>query len=497
MDRISYLPTFILHDILSRLSEFDVASTSVLSKTWHDIWSTFPILSFNSFYRTLHIADADRTNPQIIQEHKKKLNDFMASVDRSLQTLHDRGLTINEFNISMVFFYSQYDPQTIPIRIDDWIKIASESGVKVLKLRLQHIGICLSDSLGKYYGLPLGADEAKSLSLSDVYFGHDQVVDVDAPSLECLHFGKKYLELPSKINMDNCSSLRELILTSVSSIFVTSQWLLELFGKFSLLEKLELDRCHMSERIKISSARLKVLNFRAPKDFGLEEIETDTPNLESCTYRVVDSKMPVISFLNASTRLEFNILFNIRHHLDFELLRKSIQCIKPQNVMAPVTLTTIYCLTKFDLKALQDISLPSQRIKLLNLHGATLEDEFCFPLVTALFWCFHPTIISLKPKYCSPMFTEAKPDLDCLTLTGLTSLNPWPLDQFYGHKHLDSRVRENMHMIPENICFFVWLACHGAVLTNATRRCLSLSGVCTRCSGHEESFTLDYKVLNT
>lgn len=142
--------------------------------------------------------------------------------------------------------------------------------------------------------------------------------------------------------MDKCNSLRELTLSYVGTIFVTSQWLLDLFGKFPLLEKLELDGCIMSERIKISSARLKVLNFGACIDSELKEAEIDAPNLVSCRYRELESKLPAISFLNTSIQLEFNVFFEIRLCVAFGRLRIFIQSIKPINVLAYVTLQILY-----------------------------------------------------------------------------------------------------------------------------------------------------------
>jgi len=43
-DQLSNLPKVILHNILSRLPQKDVARTSVLYKAWLDTWYTFPIL---------------------------------------------------------------------------------------------------------------------------------------------------------------------------------------------------------------------------------------------------------------------------------------------------------------------------------------------------------------------------------------------------------------------------------------------------------------------
>lgn len=46
MDRISNLPDFILHEILSFLPRKDAAITCVLSKRWNFIWDSFPIFEF-------------------------------------------------------------------------------------------------------------------------------------------------------------------------------------------------------------------------------------------------------------------------------------------------------------------------------------------------------------------------------------------------------------------------------------------------------------------
>ncbi|XP_031277662.1 uncharacterized protein LOC116136088 [Pistacia vera] len=47
MDRISELPDFIVHKIMSHLSPKKVAQTSILSKRWNYLQTSFPILEFN------------------------------------------------------------------------------------------------------------------------------------------------------------------------------------------------------------------------------------------------------------------------------------------------------------------------------------------------------------------------------------------------------------------------------------------------------------------
>ncbi|KAJ0007230.1 hypothetical protein Pint_29717 [Pistacia integerrima] len=53
MDRISELPTFIIHIILSCLWPKEVARTSILSKKWYYLRASFPVLEFdqNHFIR--------------------------------------------------------------------------------------------------------------------------------------------------------------------------------------------------------------------------------------------------------------------------------------------------------------------------------------------------------------------------------------------------------------------------------------------------------------
>ncbi|QHO33375.1 hypothetical protein S83_027720 [Arachis hypogaea] len=84
MDKISDLPKIILHDILSRLPYEDAARTSVLSKAWHETWSSFPILVFHGFDQGVFLRFEDTNDPLKIQDHRRKVNNFLNSVDRTL-----------------------------------------------------------------------------------------------------------------------------------------------------------------------------------------------------------------------------------------------------------------------------------------------------------------------------------------------------------------------------------------------------------------------------
>ncbi|CAN1266912.1 F-box/FBD/LRR-repeat protein At5g22700 [Linum perenne] len=55
-DRISELPEAIIHDILERLESHESAArTSILSKRWLRLWSTFPVVEFKRYYESEEI----------------------------------------------------------------------------------------------------------------------------------------------------------------------------------------------------------------------------------------------------------------------------------------------------------------------------------------------------------------------------------------------------------------------------------------------------------
>ncbi|KAG4399247.1 hypothetical protein AAZX31_08G193600 [Glycine max] len=146
--QIENLPDIVLHDILSRLPEKDAARTSVLSKKWAEIWSTFPILSFTD---TEIIEKFPHSRKDDLVGGKKK---FINRVNETFLRFRNKGLVIKEFKLSINCF----DLEDLSKDIDHWMKLASESGVGVLEL-------CLHDEFedDQCYILPTGIIEAESL----------------------------------------------------------------------------------------------------------------------------------------------------------------------------------------------------------------------------------------------------------------------------------------------------------------------------------------------
>ncbi|KAL4355760.1 hypothetical protein HN51_027103 [Arachis hypogaea] len=153
MDRISVLPKTILHDILGRLPDKDAAKTSVLSKSWSETWFSFPVVAaWSKDFFNMPDLQLSPEDPLWLS----RLDMFIGYVSKRLRRLHDQGLAVKELKLKMKYIsdkmlVSHYH------HLDEWIQMASESGVEVL-------GLHLALSLDKFYNLPLCLVEAKSLT---------------------------------------------------------------------------------------------------------------------------------------------------------------------------------------------------------------------------------------------------------------------------------------------------------------------------------------------
>ncbi|XP_039685496.1 F-box/FBD/LRR-repeat protein At1g16930 isoform X2 [Medicago truncatula] len=163
-DRLSNLPKVILHSIMSRLPEEDAAKTSVLSKDWLETWYTFPILSFSDSQITGLFPPSDLGRmlfPESMDDFVTKIENFIDYVKRRLLRFYDNGLAIKKFklvvdNVELCSY--------ILMDVDLWLKLAGESGVEVLDLYLPD-GPDQDEEGGiKYYVLPKGVIEVKSLT---------------------------------------------------------------------------------------------------------------------------------------------------------------------------------------------------------------------------------------------------------------------------------------------------------------------------------------------
>ncbi|KAL4625843.1 hypothetical protein ACB092_05G054100 [Castanea dentata] len=340
-DIISQLPEHIIHHILSLLRDTkDAARTSILSRKWRQIWTSFSILKFDQ---------------QKIQEQegclemRNKTKTFKDFVANSLNNHLKRKLSIQK----LVLHITSYDLELAP-HMDHWINIAIENNMKELDL---HVVVKKS----RYYYLPQTVFASNTITglrlhgcklkfrsniklpqlqklylhkvhvdqqivdnlisscplIEDLRFVHctglqnlqvssllklDRVevhhchvpkeIKVNAPNLQTFWYcGKK--SLPCKIDLVACVFLKRLTLEDAN---MTDEMFQDQFARFPFLEILDLSKCNNLKNLTISSTQLKKLVLRGCKN--LMEADIDAPNLFSFEYK--GDKMP-FSFSNPSS----------------------------------------------------------------------------------------------------------------------------------------------------------------------------------------------------
>ncbi|CAJ2663716.1 unnamed protein product [Trifolium pratense] len=243
--------------------------------------------------------------------------------------------------------------------------------------------------------------------------GIKEVYIDDAPNLKELFYLHENLHTPLKIDLVRCENLKELVVHSNNSTtIITNKWFLDLFPKFSFLERLELLDCTTSEKINISSVRLKFLKLL--HCYNLKEANIDAPNLSSCNFLLNCPEPPIVRFLRISSQLEVLVEIII-HDFDGCYLREVLQNITPQNVLTSLTLSLYIYDPIVDAPMFLDILTPPPTIKHMNLlHIHDQMSENLFPdLADFLLLCCVPATISLSLNTTSgKSFTEA---CHCLT----------------------------------------------------------------------------------
>jgi hypothetical protein len=394
-DRFSNLPKFILHKILSRLPEKDAARTCLLSKAWLEIWYTFPILSFSDTKISRAVPQPVEDLPGkskdfieyvkstllrfwnqrlVIKEFNLRVDCFELSsmsmdVDICLKLASENGVQVLELrNGPYRLEKDQRECYVLPEKVIEnqtLTKLSLMGGIKVdptfmnqsikfFSLRelyllevhfedeqsIEHVISCcpliefitlIFDGVSGMKSLRMHA--LQKLRRVDID-GIKEVYIDDAPNLKKLYYGNDS-ETPLKIDFIQCENLKELLLGLNISIIITNKWFLELFLKFSFLERLELFNCTMSEKINISSVQLKFLVLSNCSN--LKEANIDAPNLSSCKFSAFCGSKPIITFSRISSQLEVLVEISI-DYLDVCYVREILQNINPQNVLTTLTL---------------------------------------------------------------------------------------------------------------------------------------------------------------
>ena len=318
IDRISELPLFMLHRILSCLPRKDAARTSVLSKRWNSVWHSFPIFDFQ---QTTYVKE-DRRTPGFAE----KFGGFLNSVDKSLHKFSQNKLRIETLHLDMVLT----DRNSVPM-INTWLPLALHNGVSDIYFRV-YTKFAGSRGSDYYYPLPETTFVVKSicgssvfyhlqnLRLSMVYLSENSIrdiirncpnisalnlwffrglktleisklgrlerldigvsecgiesVSVDAPNLKYFTFISYVSKLPCVIQLTSCHDLKRLY---ISSCTITDYLFNSHLSRFPFLEHLGISECHMLRKIRISAQWLKSLVLDNCGE--LEVVQIHAPNL--------------------------------------------------------------------------------------------------------------------------------------------------------------------------------------------------------------------------
>ncbi|XP_074281987.1 uncharacterized protein LOC141606670 [Silene latifolia] len=440
VDRISELPDFILHTILSRLDTKEAGRASVLSKKWYGAWSTIPVLNFKPGYFKSEIEDDTRT-----------LERFVEFIDKTMQ----RYITQKSRITKMYLTLPKVD-EKLESLVDKWIMIAVQNQIERLEIqitggneyRLPEILFCAKSlkylkcsKVGlPYYAtmklisleyltlVPETVDEdmlqeiisfcplvelditcdthLKNISLPWVRKVNEGVEGRDGRTMQSnlqesplqkFVYNGQSLESswPWNMNVVALKNLRKLVIFCAP---VTDDIVSELAYRLVALESLVLDTCSMLTCIKISSSSLKELEITNGLIFNHKNATVDAPNLRKFSYNCrVETPLSLIRVLDHCNAEFFPVVTASRTNVWFVNLKKFLT----ETKLFKSLLLNLACihLVKAE-EQLRDVVIgPPFKLRELKLRETSAWDSTKSSLVAfldGLFWCCHPGVLSIR-----------------------------------------------------------------------------------------------------
>ncbi|XP_074302908.1 FBD-associated F-box protein At4g10400-like [Silene latifolia] len=318
-DRLSDLPDFIIHHIISYLGTKEAYRTSVLSKRWTQISATSPVLEFHhnnisngDTARLLEYIDArmqrySKENLRILTLELKfpttdlelacKFDEWLEiAVQNQVAKFDFTGPANSNYKVPQILFSSKslrrLDCSKVKIPYYEAVDLVSLeylglSDVVVDERMLFHmVSSCLlltelsiSDCSGfKNLVIP----RCSKLEFLDI----DRTLPVDGRVILETSSLRKFQYIPKDSNdyenpwpiISNGGLLRNLRFVSVSSLSITDEALAELLPELASLENLVFWGCHMLTSIKISNTQLKEICLH--DCYTLLDIVIDAPSLK-------------------------------------------------------------------------------------------------------------------------------------------------------------------------------------------------------------------------
>ncbi|KAL3640911.1 hypothetical protein CASFOL_015879 [Castilleja foliolosa] len=249
-DMISKLPQPILHHILSFLSKKCATQTSVLSKPWHQIWSSRP---------KIELCESDFPWGR-----------FLSALDNIFQRYHDQNLSIQELYLEIVFDYG-----SVVSVLNKWMPI-----VKVFNLNL---------SL-KYCHIPLSilvARSLKNLYMESCILSHQNPSSVGKfQYLQTLHLFSVYVRDDADAigkMVSSCHRLKSLTLDEIK--FSNDSLNFFSFNHLPNLEYLHLYCCYGFTEFHLFSRSIKHLIIDNYLNDSFEKATIHAPSILYFKYR--------------------------------------------------------------------------------------------------------------------------------------------------------------------------------------------------------------------
>ncbi|XP_015880921.3 putative F-box/FBD/LRR-repeat protein At4g03220 [Ziziphus jujuba] len=272
-DYISELPDAVLHHILFLLPIKTVAQTSVLSKRWRSLWSTFPDLDFTTFNPVATISHPNGSRKSHAHSsHSHSSNpkgiDFISQIltlrnkHSDIRVLRFRGrLSFSRLN-GMIRRAIRHNVQELDVDVatDDYFNfprcvIASKS-LRVFKMRSRYPGFRLAPTSI----MKSGFQSLQSLSLS-------LIILYNQPSLSDL-FSDSSFPLLKKLSLDACFGLKILNVGCRA------------------LEDLSLENCFQLQCLEISCLKLERLRVASCFDAYIARswVKIEAPKVRSVVW---------------------------------------------------------------------------------------------------------------------------------------------------------------------------------------------------------------------
>ncbi|KAM1666360.1 hypothetical protein ACFX1X_046011 [Malus domestica] len=287
IDRISDLPDAVLHHILFLLPIKTVAQTSVLSKRWRDIWSSFPDLDFTTLNPNIIISSTTTGRSHSLSKPNSQ-NSKEADFIRQVLTLRDKhsGIRILRFRSRLSFsrlnglirlaIRRNVQELDVDVATEDYFNfprcvIASES-LRVFKMKSLDPGFRLPPSSV----MTSGFKSLQSLSLSRIILNNQ-------PSLSDM-FTDSSFPMLKKLSLDACFGLKHLLVGCRAIEDLTLENCFQLQGldvSGGKLERLKIGSCFdvyvVKSWVKINAPRLRIMLWK-------HNAITDSCSIENLSY---------------------------------------------------------------------------------------------------------------------------------------------------------------------------------------------------------------------